>query len=142
MPGVSIILPVQGHRAYSLLNWQSQLSMTYAGPVEYIFVVQSAADHAIAALQKLISCEYEAARTRIVVSGECQTCSQKIHNLRRGILEASQNSKYVLCLDDDIQLHPSFLQTAVHQLESDPSAFMLTGAASLFTASFFEMQAT
>ena len=43
MPGVSIILPVQEYRAYSLLNWQSQLSMRYAGPVEYIFVAQTAA---------------------------------------------------------------------------------------------------
>ena len=34
------------------------------------------ADRAIAALQKLLSCEYEAARTRIVVSSEGSSCSQ------------------------------------------------------------------
>ena len=100
------------------------------------------ADQAIAALQKLISCEYEAARTRIVVSGECQTCSQKIHNLQRGILEASHDSKYVLCLDDDIQLHPGFLQTAVQQLESHPSAFMLTGVAHQLAKGCCKMYAT
>ncbi len=85
------------------------------------------ADPALAVLEKLISCEYEAARTRIMVSGPSSVCSQKIHNLQRGILEASQDSKYVLCLDDDVQLHPGFLQTAVDRMESDSTAFMLTG---------------
>ena len=42
MPGVSVILPVQGHREHSQLNLQSQLGMQYAGPVEYLFVTQSA----------------------------------------------------------------------------------------------------
>jgi len=40
---VTVVLPIQGYRSHSLLNWQSQLSMRYAGPVEYIFVTQSAA---------------------------------------------------------------------------------------------------
>jgi len=43
LPGVTVVLPIQGYRSHSLLNWQSQLSMRYAGPVEYIFVTQSAA---------------------------------------------------------------------------------------------------
>ena len=85
------------------------------------------ADPAVAVLQKMISCEYEAARTRVVISGTSSSCSQKIHNLQRGILEASQDSKYVLCLDDDIQLHPGFLQMSVKEMEQDSAAFMLTG---------------
>ncbi len=75
----------------------------------------------------MISCEYEAARTQVVISGASSSCSQKIHNLHRGILEASRDSKYVLCLDDDIQLHPGFLQMSVETMEQDPAAFMLTG---------------
>lgn len=45
-----------------------------------------------------------------------------------GVRAASQQSKYMLCLDDDVILHPSALQTLVNKLESDPSAFMATGA--------------
>lgn len=127
LPGVTVVLPIQGYRSHSLLNWQSQLSMQYLGPVEYIFVTQSAADPAIQVLQKMISCEHEAARIRVVISGASSSCSQKIHNLQRGILEASRDSKYVLCLDDDIQLHPGFLQMSVDKMEQDPAAFMLTG---------------
>lgn len=127
MPGVTVILPIQGFRSHSLLNWQSQLSMQYAGPVEYIFVTQAATDPAIPLLQKLISCEHEAARAHIVISGASSSCSQKIHNLQRGFLEASRDSEYILCLDDDVQLHPGFLQMAVTQMQSDSAAFMLTG---------------
>lgn len=75
----------------------------------------------------MISCEHEAARIRVVISGASSSCSQKIHSLQRGILEASRDSKYVLCLDDDIQLHPGFLQMSVDKMEQDPAAFMLTG---------------
>ena len=85
------------------------------------------ADPAIPVLQKLVSCEYEAATIQVIISGASSSCSQKIHNVQRGILEASQDSKYVICLDDDVQLHPGFLQRAVEHMEADPSAFMLTG---------------
>ena len=84
-------------------------------------------DPAIPVLEELISCDHEAARTRIIVSGASSSCSQKIHNLQRGILKANQDSKYVLCLDDDVQLHPGFLQMAVSHMQADSAAFMLTG---------------
>ena len=42
MPGLTVVLPIQGYRTHSLLNWQSQLSMQYAGPLEYLFITQSA----------------------------------------------------------------------------------------------------
>ena len=41
LPGVKVVLPIQGQRTHSTLNWQSQLSMKYAGPVEFVFVTQS-----------------------------------------------------------------------------------------------------
>ena len=90
-------------------------------------VVCVSVDPAIPVLEELISGDYEAARTRIIVSNASSSCSQKIHNLQRGILKASQDSQYVLCLDDDVQLHPGFLQMAVSRMEADSAAFMLTG---------------
>lgn len=127
LPGLTVVLPIQGLKAHSLLNWQSQLGMHYAGPLEYLFVTQSASDPALPVLSELISCDYEAARTQIIISGPSSSCSQKIHNLQRGILKASKASKYVLCLDDDVQLHPGFLEMAVGHMEADSAAFMLTG---------------
>ena len=85
------------------------------------------ADPAVAPLQHLISGGSEAATARIIFSGCSHSCSQKIHNLQCGILAANKDAAYVLCLDDDIQLPPSFLQRAVACMQADKSAFMLTG---------------
>ncbi len=49
-------------------------------------------------------------------------------SITTGVRSASPQSKYMLCLDDDVILPPSALQNLVHRLESDPSAFMATGA--------------
>lgn len=107
-----------------------QLSLALSSPSHLLtgsVCLCVSADPAIPVLRELISCDYEAARTRIIISGASSSCSQKIHNLQRGILEASQDSKYVLCLDDDVQLHPGFLEMAVGHMEADSAAFMLTG---------------
>lgn len=86
-----------------------------------------AADSAVTAVQHMLDVDDIAAKSRILYSGQSSSCSQKIHNLHHGILKASNSSKYVLCLDDDIQLPPSFLQMAVACMEQNPSVFMLTG---------------
>lgn len=49
-------------------------------------------------------------------------------SLQAGIKEAAAGSEYILCLDDDIMLHPRMLQDLVAKLECDPSWFMATGA--------------
>lgn len=38
-------------------------------------------------------------------------------------------SGYVLCLDDDVALHPGTIGRLVDELEGDAAAFMATGAA-------------
>ena len=40
---------------------------------------------------------------------------------------ANQSHKWVLCLDDDVQLHPTTLDDLVSAAEADPCSFMLTG---------------
>ena len=43
---------------------------------------------------------------------------------------ASAEHKYVLCLDDDVTVHPHSLLMLVQALEADDSSFMATGAQS------------
>ena len=43
------------------------------------------------------------------------------------IQAASEDSEYVICVDDDVALHPSTVSESVAALERDQSAFMLTG---------------
>ena len=39
--GVTVILPVKGCRKHSLSNWTSHVRLRYAGPIEFLFVVDS-----------------------------------------------------------------------------------------------------
>lgn len=48
-------------------------------------------------------------------------------SIQTGVRESAAHSKYVLCLDDDVILHPTMLQQLVARLEGDPSLFMATG---------------
>ena len=49
-------------------------------------------------------------------------------SVQAGIRGAATGSEYILCLDDDILLHPGMLQDLVAKLECDPSWFMATGS--------------
>ena len=49
------------------------------------------------------------------------------YSIQTGIRQSAAHSKYVLCLDDDVILHPRMLQQMITCLEDDPSLFMATG---------------
>ncbi|KAK9841846.1 hypothetical protein WJX81_007075 [Elliptochloris bilobata] len=91
------------------------------------------------------------ASARIVTAPHATRCSQKIANLqalstsigrlqsevtcilssplqrKAGVRAARPGHKWVLCLDDDIELHPRSLADLVAAAEADPAAFMATG---------------
>ncbi|GLC37638.1 hypothetical protein PLESTB_001665300 [Pleodorina starrii] len=75
--------------------------------------------------------EEEAVAVRLVVAGLAESCSQKAHNLCAGIESCDprvgRERGYVLCLDDDVALHPGTLEEMVADLEARPGAFMATG---------------
>ena len=48
-------------------------------------------------------------------------------SLLAGIRQASPEAAYLLCLDDDVLLHPGLLAALVRDMEADPSLFMATG---------------
>lgn len=48
-------------------------------------------------------------------------------SLLAGIRGASVASQYILCLDDDVLLHPGLLAALVRDMEADSSLFMATG---------------
>ncbi|WIA44235.1 hypothetical protein OEZ86_010545 [Tetradesmus obliquus] len=54
-PPLAVICPVKGCRQHSRGNWASQLAAHYGGPRVFVFVVESAADPAVAALQEILS---------------------------------------------------------------------------------------
>jgi hypothetical protein len=48
-------------------------------------------------------------------------------SLLSGIRQASSDAAYLLCLDDDVLLHPRLLAALVRDMEADPSLYMATG---------------
>lgn len=58
-----------------------------------------------------------------IANADASACRSLCH----GIRAACATSKYVLCLDDDVQLHRSTLTDLVTRLERDPTFFMATG---------------
>ncbi|BDA40970.1 hypothetical protein COCOBI_01-6250 [Coccomyxa sp. Obi] len=125
-PGISIVLPVKGCRKHSLQNWKSQLHSKYSGPIEYLFVVDSQADPAYSAISDLLDSK-QGANVKILIGVKATCTSQKICNLKTGILAANQAHKWLLCLDDDVLLHPTTLDDLIAAAEADPCSFMVTG---------------
>lgn len=128
LPAVTVVLPVRGCRSHSLDNWRSMLALEYGGPLEYTFVLEDKADPAHGVVSLLAREAKGGGRpVTVICAGQAQRTSQKIHNLMAGIRAASPDAAYVLCLDDDVQLHPGLLEALVRDMEGDPSLPMATG---------------
>ncbi|GIL92413.1 hypothetical protein Vretifemale_19963 [Volvox reticuliferus] len=141
LPPVCAVMPVKGCRPHSLNNWKSLLDLQYGADLEFVFVVESREDAAVSALEELLNqtgCEAPGApgrktgvKMRVVVAGLAQSCSQKAHNLCAGIESCdprvAREQGYILCLDDDVALHPGSLRDLVEDLQRRPDVFMATG---------------
>ncbi|KAK9864087.1 hypothetical protein WJX84_002864 [Apatococcus fuscideae] len=124
IPKVTLILPVKGLRDGSIQAWASHLSQQYGGDLEAVFVVDDRSDPAHAAAEAALRHSKGQAGRRCPI--ELPVPGQK-SPVSAGIKAASSNSKYVLCLDDDVTLHPTAVSMLVAAAEDDPGAFMVTG---------------
>jgi len=139
---VAIVLPTKGYRPNSIQNWQAIVTLDYpsnytSNKLEFIFVMEDKNDPAHKVIQKLVkstnnlNANLNNRRARIVYSGFASNSSQKIHNLIAGISAATASKfkrktrarpllpyKYILCLDDDVHLHPTALSSIVRDMEA------------------------
>ncbi|THU67666.1 hypothetical protein C4D60_Mb05t27110 [Musa balbisiana] len=127
LPRVSVIMPLKGFGEHNLQNWRTQITSLYGGPLEFLFVVESAEDPAYHAVSSLILEFQESVDAKIVIAGLSTTCSQKIHNQLVGVERMHKDSKYVLFLDDDIRLHPGSIGALTTEMEKNPEIFIQTG---------------
>ncbi|GIQ83846.1 ceramide glucosyltransferase, partial [Kipferlia bialata] len=127
-------MPCKGVSHNYLENWTSQLTTTYPGHVEWVYVVEQDGDEAHQAIGKFLthyqeknqlSDEYMQ-RISVVVSGVSRHNAQKIHNMIHGVGQCP-NAKYVCFFDDDIRVHPGCIETMVTDIEEDPSVLVSTG---------------
>ena len=64
---------------------------------------------------------------KVLVSGPCKKTSQKIHNLLCGVRNANSCSEYILCLDDDMMLHPGTLLQLIANKRKYLRSLLVTG---------------
>ena len=144
-PPVAIVLPVKGVKPDSEDNWRAQLSSSYAGDREYVFVVESADDPAAAAATRLAK-EFGRdragragrVRVRVLEAGSSTRSSQKIHSMLKGARavcggggdddDDDAGAKYVLFLDDDVRTHANTIGSLVSSMETlGEDAFLVNG---------------
>jgi len=125
-PAMTVILPVKGARPHSHEAWRSHLALNYEGPLEFLFVVDDPSDMACVPLQRLMATA-KGVDARLLTAPHATHSSQKICNILTALEAASPASRYVLCLDDDVVLHPGALPPLVAALLADPSLLMATG---------------
>jgi hypothetical protein len=127
-PPIAIVLPCKGVRTASQDNWRSQLSTHYRGPVEFLFSVESESDPAVEAIRAVLAepchCSVDA---QIVIAGRSWHNGQKLHNQLAAAAASSQQCKYILFMDDDVQLHATAIGSLVAELENDPTLLVSTG---------------
>ncbi|KAJ0091737.1 hypothetical protein Patl1_13337 [Pistacia atlantica] len=104
-----------------------QITSLYGGPLEFLFVLESAEDPAYHAVSRLLSDFKDDIDAKIVIAGFSTTCSQKIHNQLVGVENMHKDSKYVLFLDDDVRLHPGTIGALTAEMERNPEIFIQTG---------------
>ncbi|KAL3825196.1 hypothetical protein ACJIZ3_021225 [Penstemon smallii] len=127
LPRVSVVMPLKGFGEHNLLNWKTQITSLYGGPLEFLFVVDSTEDPAYHAVTRLLKDYKGDVDAKIVVAGPSTTCSQKIHNQLVGVEKMHKDSKYVLFLDDDVRLHPGSIGALTAEMIKNPDIFIQTG---------------
>ena len=125
---VAFVMPVKGTHSNSEASWLSQVNRHgYRGKVECIFVVQDESDPAYRLLLQMQSDgRLPTDGVRVLVAGLTVRTSQKLHNLIYAIERISENTEYVLMLDDDMILHPGAVAQLAHELH-DPGVLAASG---------------
>jgi cellulose synthase/poly-beta-1,6-N-acetylglucosamine synthase-like glycosyltransferase len=139
-PFVSIIAPCRGVDTDLRVNFAALFEQNYPH-YEIVFVVDDEADESVSIIKSLIGedgrngkLKLENGKFQIVddpfsgiyypsskltVSGKATTSSQKIHNLRQGVLEANEKCEVFAFVDSDARTSSDWLGNLVAPLEND-----------------------
>ncbi|CAI5979948.1 unnamed protein product [Closterium sp. NIES-65] len=107
-PAVAVVMPVRGFHAHTASNWATHITADYAGPVEFLIVVESEADLAYREACKLAA-RFNAA-----------------HKLA-GVTATHPEAEFVLFLDDDARMYPEAITYLVTDMLCRPDTFLVTG---------------
>jgi len=125
---ISVIVPCLGPTVLDARLWHKNFSNLYAGPIEFIFVVESEdapSAPAITALQRA----HPSVAVRLVIAGSAWHCSQKIHEVLEGMAHAAPRADLLLVLEPTAHPHAGSIVAMAFSLQQSPNVFVATGPA-------------
>jgi hypothetical protein len=135
-PPICVIIPVKliTCKSSNIQEcWKSHLTSTYTGSVEFIFVIEQNNTYTLSLINDVIKNVKDNGMSllnaRVIISGPCQTSSQKIHNMLAGVRQCSPNVKYIQFLDISYQIHLHTYENNIYTLETnvENNIFLVSG---------------
>jgi ceramide glucosyltransferase len=117
-PFVSIIAPCRGLDAGLKENLTALYRQNYPA-YEIIFVVDDARDAAVSVIENAWKSVATRTKSKLIVAGKAVESGQKVHNLRRGVEEASDESKVFVFVDSDARPAENWLRDLVAPLADE-----------------------
>jgi len=109
-PFVTVIAPCRGIDAGLEENLQALLALDYPS-YEVIFVVDDPMDPAFSLCDNSSRKSATAVKTKLIVAGKAESCSQKVENLREAVLNARDESAAFVFVDSDVRPSTGWLRS-------------------------------
>lgn len=115
-PVCSIIAPCRGLDKDLRENLNALFSQSFPA-YEIVFVVDAESDESVSIIKSAIAAN--AVPAKIVIAGKAKNESQKVHNLRRAVLEVSGDSEIFVFVDSDARPGEGWLRNLIAPLEDE-----------------------
>ena len=115
-PFCSIIVPCRGFDEDLRMNLDALYRQDFP-QFEVLFVVDDEKDEAVKIIGEILSRGAE--NTKLIVAGKAENEGQKVHNLRRAVLEVSEKSEIFVFVDSDARPNENWLRNLIAPLQSE-----------------------
>ncbi len=118
-PYISVIAPFRGRENGLKQNLAALFAQDYP-EYEIIFVTDSDSDPSVATVRELAdSLSQQRIQTKILFAGNADDSGQKVHNLRRAVIEVDTRSEALVFVDVDARPASTWLRSLVAPLQND-----------------------
>lgn len=118
-PFVTVIVPCRGIDSGLYKNLNSLIEQEFP-PYEVLFVVDDENDDAVPVIREVSrKAAKDAKKTKLIVAGKADGCSQKVENLREAVLHADDRSEIFAFVDSDARPSTEWLRYLVAPLRDE-----------------------
>ena len=115
-PFCSIIVPCRGLDEDLQMNLDALFRQNYP-QFEILFVIDDEKDEAVKIIEKIF--RRDAPNAKIIVAGKAENEGQKVHNLRRAVLETAAESEVFVFADSDARPNGNWLRNLIAPLQDE-----------------------